>query len=324
MVLPSGASHAESGPFRHAATIYGSDEGFLATVVPFVQEGIDAGESTILALTANQQALLTAAIGQPPGVSVLTPGDHYGRPLSALQANKILFDGYLRGGAERVRLVGDLPRDDPAIWKGWARYEALCNHNFVDLNVSALCTYDTRNTTEEVLGDVRRLHSLIAAADGRHSANSEYVQPLGFLSGWSQTVADPLEAGEPEVALVNPTPFEGRQAVTLIANSAGVDTEGLVIAVSEVLNNAYIHGQPPVRFSAWSRQGRVVVTVTDAGPGPSDPFAGLCPPSRELLGGRGLWIANQTCDSLSISPDERGCVVRMISEASPKSLSNRR
>lgn len=305
----SGADHR---PFHHAAAIYGSDDGFLAAVVPFIRRGLAAGEPTILALTASQRALLTSAVGQLPGVSVLVPGDHYGHPLSALRANQIMFEGHLRDGASRVRLVGDLPRDDAWTWQGWARYEALCNHHFAHLPVSALCTYDTRDTSEDVLADVRRLHSLLADDGGNPLPNPDYLEPETFLSGWAGTAADPLEAGEPQAMLVNPTPAGGRHAIAGLAAAAGVAVEGLATAVSEALANAHIHGRPPVKFRAWSGPGRVVVTVTDAGPGPADPFAGLRPPGPDALGGRGLWISNQLCDSFAISAGDSGCVVRMV------------
>ncbi len=315
MTLSDASSNAERGPFRHAATIYDSDDGFIATVVPFVREAVAAGEPTILALTASQRALLASAIGQPPEVSVLVPGDHYGHPLSALRANQAMFEGHLRDGATRVRLVGDLPHGDPSTWQGWARYEALCNHLFAGLAVSALCTYDTRDASEDILADVRRVHSLLADADGHHVANPEYLEPEAFLSGWAGTAADPLEAGEPQVTLFDATPSSGRRAIAGVAAAAGVAAEGLVTAVSEVLANAHVHGRPPVTFRVWSGPGRVVATVTDDGPGPSDPFAGLYPPSPDSLSGRGLWISNQLCYSFAISSGMNGCVVRMVGQS---------
>jgi hypothetical protein len=55
--------------------------------------------------------------------------------------------------------------------------------------------------------------------------------------------------------------------------------------------------------------------VTDAGPGPSDPFTGLVAPDLESTHGRGLWIAHHFCDLLTISAGIHGCVVRMVGEA---------
>lgn len=311
------ASAGDPYPFRHAAAIYDSDEGFLSAVVPFVLDGVAAGEPTIVALNSGQQALLGSEIGQPTGVSVFVPDEHYNHPLKALGANQALFERHLSGGADRVRLVGDLPQDDPASWRAWARYEALCNHHFVDLPVSALCTYDTRITHEDVLSDVRRLHALLVDDGGRHAPNHAYMEPQAFLAAWTQTTADPLEAREPEVAMLDPMPSEARHVVTGVAARAGVESEGIVTAVNEALANAYLHGLAPVTLRVWSETGRVLVSVADTGPGPEDPFVGLLPPGTEADSGRGLWISNQVCHSLTISAEDDGCVVRIMALAAP-------
>jgi anti-sigma regulatory factor (Ser/Thr protein kinase) len=313
-------SEAERSPFRHAAAIYASDDEFLAEVLPFVEEGLAAGDPVIVTLNTAQQDLLASVIGNPEGVSVLAAGEHYAHPLSALRANRALFEGHLQAGAARVRLVGEVPRDDPGTWRGWARYEALCNHHLIDLPVSALCTYDTRDTPDDVLADVRRLHLLLTDPDGRQRSSPDYVEPETFLHDWSHAAVDPLEAGAPEVVLADPQPADGRHAVARLAAHAGIAPDGLVTAVSEAVTNAHLHGRPPVTLRAWSSPGRVVVTVTDAGAGPSDPFIGLLPPDLDSTHGRGLWIAHHFCTFLAISASENGCVVRMIKEADASSV----
>jgi len=301
-----------AAPFHHAAAIYGSDADFLAHVLPFVEEGLAADEPLIVTLTPPQCELLRSEIGTPSGVSVLPRGEHRAHPLLAFGAKRALAEGHLRAGAPRVRLLDDLPRDDPSTWRAWARYEALCNHHLTDLAISALCTYDTRDSSEHVLGDVRRLHAQLTATDGDDVTSADYLEPESFLQGWSRSSVDPLEAGDPRVTLRNPTPADGRRVAARLADAAGVVAEGLVTSVSEILANAHLHGRPPVTLRAWSRVGRVVVTVSDTGQGPPDPFSGLLAPDLESTHGRGLWIAHHMCDLLSIATGPDGCVVRMI------------
>ena len=322
MMAPGPADMAS--PFRHAAAIYGTDEEFLSAVVPFVEDALAHDHPLIVALSLPQQALLTATVGSPPGVVLRPRDEHYAHPVSAVRDNRELFESHLRAGASRVRLLGDLPRGRPMTWRGWARYEALCNRHLADLPVSALCTYDRRNTSDEVLADVRRLHSMLATVDGDQTHNADYVEPESFLDDWSSTAVDPLESGEPAVTLTDPTPSDGRRAVARVAAGAGVDPEGIVGAVSEVLANAHVHGQPPVMFRAWSTDGRVVATVTDAGPGPSDPFSGLLAPDLEATRGRGLWIAHHLCDLVSISSGPDGCLVRLVAESDETNETMRR
>jgi hypothetical protein len=304
----------EQSPFRHSAAIYDSDDQFLAQVSPFIAEGAAAGDPFIVAVNPTQQDLLQPVLGAVDARVVFEAG-RYVHPLDALQLNRSVFEGYLSSGAARVRLIGDLPRPNPSTWKGWARYEALCNHHLTDLPVSALCTYDTRETNDEVLADVRRLHALLADDDGNTVPNSDYVDPEAFLQGRSQTAADPFENDEPDVLLRDPRPSSGRRLVGSLATAAGVVPDGIVSAVSEVLANAHLHGRRPVTLRAWAQAGRVVVTVKDAGPGPSDPFAGLLRPNLEPTSGRGLWIAHHLCGLLTIATDSDGCLVRIVSDA---------
>lgn len=315
-MTPDGrGSRGDGSPFRHSAAIYDTDDGFLGHVLPFVEDGLRDGEPVLVALGVDQQRLLASVIGDPVGVRVLAAGEHYAHPVRALHANRELFLEHLDAGADRVRVVGDVPRDRPSTWRSWSRYEALCNHHMTDLPVSALCTYDTRVTTAATLADVRRLHVLIARAGGQQLANPEYVEPGDFLLDWARATVDPLESGEPHLELDGPTPAEGRRAVVLAAAGTPVDTEGLVIAVSEALANAHLHGRPPVTLRAWGDRSRVVVTVTDSGTGPPDVFVGLAPPDLASTSGRGLWISHQVCDFFAVAADDGGCVARMIGEA---------
>jgi anti-sigma regulatory factor (Ser/Thr protein kinase) len=71
--------------------------------------------------------------------------------------------------------------------------------------------------------------------------------------------------------------------------------EDLVTAVSETVVNAICHGRSPVGLRLWVARDRIVVTVTDQGSGPSDPFAGLLPAATALDGGLGLWLTHQLC-----------------------------
>jgi hypothetical protein len=305
------ARSGERSTFRHAAALYGCDDGFLDAVLPFVEEGLSAGDPLVLALDAAQQTLLRSAIGRPRTVSFVPAAEHYRHPLDALRDSRLLFEDHLRRGATRVRLVGGPPHAQVGSWPGWARHEALCNHHLTDLPVSAICAYDTREASTKVVTDVHRLHSQLAGAGGVHVPSPDYLEPEVFLDGWWEAGTDPLEEGAPAVVLVDPTPADGRREVADVGAATGIGSDGLVGAVSEVLANALLHGRRPVTLRAWSGPGRAVVTVTDAGPGPSDPFVGLLAPDLESTSGRGLWIAHHLCDLVSVSKTPDGCVVRL-------------
>jgi anti-sigma regulatory factor (Ser/Thr protein kinase) len=110
---------------------------------------------------------------------------------------------------------------------------------------------------------------------------------------------------------------EVRTAVRDIAVRGGFADRAsdLVLALDEVIANAQEHGLPPIGISAWV-DGRLVVEVNDVGDG----FDRLRvwsthPPERYGPRGRGLWIARQLTDLVTIVTEPRGTTVRI--ELSP-------
>jgi hypothetical protein len=58
-----GAPTGRAG-FRHEAAIYASDEEFLALAVPFLADGIAAGEPALLAVPAPPAATAAESLGR--------------------------------------------------------------------------------------------------------------------------------------------------------------------------------------------------------------------------------------------------------------------
>ena len=280
--------------FLHDALLYDSDEDFLATVVPFLDDGVACGETAILAADPRLSRMVVDAVREPDAVDVIAGA--YEAPLLTLRLNRERFES----AAGRTRLVGQIPhahvRDD---WHGWARYEAAVNDCYEPFAVSGMCPYDTRTTADAVLDDVLLTHPRIAGPHGP-THNWDYVEPNAFLALLAEGDVNPLERTEPRFVLHDPLPDNVRESVIALGRTAGLcarDRRCLGLAAREVVINAIEHGRPPVRVSGWSDAGRVAVAVRDCGTGPDDPYAGLLPlggsgPSQEL----GLHIAYSVCD----------------------------
>jgi anti-sigma regulatory factor (Ser/Thr protein kinase) len=187
-----------------------------------------------------------------------------------------------------------------------------------------MCPYDTRTTPDHVLTDVERTHTHLTGtghADPSHP-NPSYAEPADFLAERAERadrVPDPLEAGPPHAAERDPTPGEARRMVAALAASSALDStrvSRLLLAVSEVVTNAFRHGTGPVDVRGWAARDRVVVTVHDRGPGPADPFTGFLP-RRDRPAGLGLWMAHQACTRLAHFGDADGFTVRLTTEAAP-------
>ncbi|MEU7871888.1 sensor histidine kinase [Dactylosporangium sp. NPDC049140] len=313
--MRSGPAAGHDG-ILHEAAFYGSDEEFLAVVLPFLREGVAAGEPTVSIFGERNQRLLRAALGEGSGVRFIDGGPHYLRPASAIRSHREMLAGYVAGGAAQIRIAGDVPHPGVGVpWEWWARYEAAANEVYDEFPMYGLCPYDTRTAPPEVLEDVRRTHTHVVTADGDRRPSPLYVRPRDFLATAVAPWTLPLQAAPPALELADPSPAQGRHAVGVLQLIAGLGDEerqGLELSVTEVVTNATRHGASPVRLRGWAEPGRIVVAVTDAGPGPADPAAGLMPAGGP--GGLGLWLTHQLCAYVSLHHGPDGFTIRLVAE----------
>ncbi|MGN6695354.1 MAG: ATP-binding protein [Aquihabitans sp.] len=125
-----------------------------------------------------------------------------------------------------------------------------------------------------------------------------------------------VESQRPLLELEDPAPVEARRALVPLAEAAGLqgtEADDLRSAVSEVVTNAVMYGEAPVRVTGWASPGQVVVTVSDCGRGPSETELGQAPLDREAgQGGLGLWMARQLCRELVMGTHDGGFTVRLV------------
>jgi anti-sigma regulatory factor (Ser/Thr protein kinase) len=314
----TGAAAGHPGYF-HATAFYGSDREFLDLVAPFLADGVAAGEPTVAAFDPYNETLIREALGPDSGVRFLDGAAQYLRPAGALRQYQELVAGYAAEGAKQIRIAGDVPHAGKGgvPWDWWARYEATGNHAFAEFPLWALCPYDTRTASDAVLEDVRRTHPHIATAQG-HTANAAFEDPHTFLAGLTTRTRgwrDPLERVSPVIELTGPSAARVRDAITALrptTNLTDDDLHGLLVAATEAVSNAVVHGEPPVVVRLWSTPRRMVVAVSDTGFGPSDPFAGLLPVAGVETGGLGLWLAHQLCGLVAFDRSPDGFTIRLV------------
>jgi len=104
-----------------------------------------------------------------------------------------------------------------------------------------------------------------------------------------------------------------RHQVADAVGAAGFDSvrsDDFTLAVNEAMNNSVFHGGGSGEIAFWSEGDTFLCEVRDHGH-IDDPLAGTVPPTREQVGGRGLWIMNHLCDLVQIRPTSDGQVVRL-------------
>jgi anti-sigma regulatory factor (Ser/Thr protein kinase) len=311
--MRTGAAAGHEG-YYHEAVYYSSDEELLAVLVPFLTGGSDEGEPTLVALGERNAALVRSALPARVNVEYLTGGAVYARPAAAIHSYRRLLAGHVAAGAPQIRIIGELPASAfGATWDGWARYESAINHAYDDFPLWSMCAYDRRTTAKDKLAEVARTHPRTACPDGTHPPSDSYLDPVTYLSEPRPVRPDPVQAAVPLADLAAPSPTEAR-AVVRAANAGAVgddDLQDLVVAVSEAVTNATVHGRAPVRMRVWAGADRLVVTISDGGAGPKDPFAGLMPATDRATGGRGLWIIHQSCNYVTAQTSPDGFTLRL-------------
>lgn len=258
--------------FRHEALIYGSDEELLDFAVPFLDDGVRGASATVLRLPPRLRALVLDALDDRAGVMIV-PMESFDTPMGAVRATRSLVEDLAnRAGAGRVRMLGAVPHDP---WSAWVRYEAALNHVMGPLSAWGVCAYDRRETADDVLADVQRTHPRLAADGGTRTV--EYRDPAGFLAEQAERDGDPLLNRAPDVELLDPDP-EQLAIIEVMAERTQLgrdDVNGLRLSTIELVRNAGDYGLRPICVRVWAAIDRLVVAVTDRGPGLWDPFVGL-------------------------------------------------
>ncbi|GAA2360271.1 anti-sigma regulatory factor [Catellatospora methionotrophica] len=314
--MRTGAAADHRG-FFHETAFYASDDEFLSVVVPFLADGVAASEPTLAVFDEPRERLVRDAMGRDSGVTFVRGDDQYRRPALAIKRYRELMTSYVAAGAAQIRVTGDVPHPGTGVpWEWWARYEAAVNHAYDDFPMWGLCPYDTRTAPDDVLDHVRRTHAHIATPRGHH-ANLAYGDPSAAVAGVASW-RDPLEDTAPAIELGDPTTAQARGALAAVQATAALaedDLSGLMLATTETVTNALLYGGPPVRLRLWASPGRIVVTVTDGGTGPADPFVGLMP--GRAPGGWGMWLAHQVCAYVSLQREPGAFTVRLLGGALP-------
>ena len=112
----------------------------------------------------------------------------------------------------------------------------------------------------------------------------------------------------------------GRDEITVVrhevssrlsaAGLTGDRLQGFVLAVNEVVTNVVLHAGGQGRVVVWLAGDSAWCTVTDSGPGiPTEYLAVPTVPEAFEVGGRGIWLAYQLCDEVTMATGPIGTTI---------------
>lgn len=300
---------APAEPFVHPALFYRGDRQYVAGTVPFVLDGLSAGEPVAVAVPGPQLKLMKAELGadadQVHFLDMTQAGRNPGR----------IIPGVLRAFADarstaRVRIIGEpiWPGRTSAEYPACVQHEALINAAFRGREVTILCPYDADGLDERVLADAYATHPLVID-EGRELASAAY-SPDTVVARYNEPLAPPpasVAAAFTVEELSAVRHFMVRQAEDL--GLSGVKLQDLALLVAELTTNSAVHGGGSGTARIWTEEDQVVCEVQDGGR-LVDPLAGRRPAERGQIGGRGLLLVHQLSDLVRMHTSERGTTVR--------------
>ena len=280
-------------PDNHGLFVYDSDDAFVDRIASFVGQGIEEGEVGIAVVSQRKWSLLSRALGDgAQRVRHRARRLVYVRPEATIATYDALVNQLVEEGASTVRLFGELPIwTSPDRSAAWELYEAVLNRAFADRPVSMICGYDTREQPAASLDGAWRTHPRVLA--DAWEDNPRYEDPahlVAALTPRAQSVAGLLELPVD----LDREAFRARLRRELAdLRVAPAHAEKLVLAATEVFNNATAHGHGARSQRVGRLGGLIVWELSDNGPGFDDPLAGYLPPGTANASGSGLWQVRQ-------------------------------
>ncbi|MFJ8588879.1 anti-sigma factor RsbA family regulatory protein [Streptomyces sp. NPDC093595] len=302
-------------PFVHPALFYRGEQQYVAGTVPFILDGLAAGEPVAVAAPPARLETIKGALGDDARavrfVDMTQAGRNPGR----------IIPGVLRSFADaqrpgRVRIIGE------PIWAGrteleypaCVQHEALINMAFAGRDVTILCPYDADGLDERVLADALATHPVIVE-ESRETVSTAY-DPDKAVARYNTALPTPPGAAAyafaaPELPDVRHFAVEQGERLGLTA----IRLQDLALAVAELTTNSVIHGAGRGTLRIWDEGGQVVCEVHDSGR-LTDPLAGRRPPPPHRPGGRGLMLVHHLSDLVRVHTGTDGTTIRFYLPAS--------
>lgn len=298
--------------FVHEALLYRDDEQYLASTVPFVHDGLAAGEPVLVAVPQRGIDLLRSALGRDADhvefLDMRRAGRNPGRIIPGVLA--AFADN---SSAARVRIIGEpiWPERTALEYPACVQHEALVNTAFEGRGMWVLCPYDAANLDADAVRDAETTHPTVVE-DRQRRTSTAYREPFLTAEEFNRPLP-PVPAG----ALTRRFDLDELSAVRRLVAEFATETgltadqvEDLVLAVNELTTNSVVHGGGVGTLLLWREGGVVVCEVRDAGR-LANPMVGRRNPGASPTGGYGVMLVNLLCDLVRVHTREDGTAIRV-------------
>ncbi|WP_328498503.1 sensor histidine kinase [Streptomyces sp. NBC_00414] len=295
--------------FVHPALFYRGDEEYVDGTVPFIRDGLAAGEPVAVAVPGPKLDVLRSALGDAAAdvrfIDMTQVGRNPGRIIPRVL--RVFADAHPK---TRVRIIGEpiWPDRTGVEYPACAQHEALINSAFEGRDATILCPYDEAGLSEQVLTDAYATHPVVIT-DGRQRNSPSYA-PERVVERYNEPLPVP-QAAEGHAFDADALPTARHFVVERAARFglSGVRLDDLALVAAELTTNSVVHGGGTGIVHIWAEAGQVVCQVRDEGH-LKDPLAGRRPSPPAQLGGRGLLLVNYLTDLVRVHTGPDGTVIR--------------
>ncbi len=305
--------------FIHEAFLYADEERLCAAAMPFLRDGIAAGE--LVCVVTDHNELLHQALGADARhVTFLDPGEWFARPGATFAAYQRFIDEDLARLGRRARVLAEAvwaDRSRPEVAE-WQRLEAAINVTFADAPLHVACCYDQRRAPTDLQEAASHTHQSVDDGNGRQT-NLGDPAPERFIDHLERDTDLPAPPVHAAAMAVDGNLGELRDFVRDVAvHTAGLAdrADDAVLVANELATNLLQHSAGQGELLAWSGNGQLVCELRDPAGNRPPPLAGYLRPDPQQSGGFGLAMARQLADLVNVAHDDQGTAVRATFTAS--------
>jgi len=300
----------------HQGGVYRSDLEFLAMAMPFIEDGIAAGEAVLAATTAANLELLRDALGERADLMDYAETAYFGRrpPQRVAAFHRYWQSAVTRGSGRHVRILAE------PVWGGrsrrdilaWKRMESSLNLVLAGTNIWMICPYDSRTAPADVMRAALRTHP--ERVDGPRAVPSpDYVDPYYFTA---QCDAEPLQPSPADAVrrdiVSDPLGFRGFFSSQAEATELPESQRTLfLVAAHEAYTYLAQRGDGPATVRVWTHADNLICQIDQPGATIGDPMLGLRPPGGDPFGEQGMWLTQQICDHVDLRDAAGGATIRL-------------
>jgi anti-sigma regulatory factor (Ser/Thr protein kinase) len=301
--------------FRHEAWFYAGVAEFLSAAVPFVRDGVEAGEAVMVATSAAKIEALRAELGADADAVTFADLAVLGRnPARIIEAwHEFIAAAAVAGVFTRGIGEPAYAERTAAELDECAQHESLLNEALAGTSCWLACPYDITSLDAAVL-DTACVNHPIVVHNAKHHVSDVYLAPTVASFG-SPLPPPPDDAYSFEFRLQELRCV--RERVVRDARACGFDDNRaieLAIAASEIATNSIVHGGGRGTFVTWHEDRSLHCEFRDRGH-IENLLVGRLRPTGGASGGYGVWLANCLCDLVQIRTGEQGTVVRLHARA---------